>query len=276
MRTKRTQIQELPWLLARGRMTLASGAAILMIVLYAFQWTISYFDPVGPVKWFGLTRSGAFYGCLWEVVSYPLLHHLSHPLCLGFSVIALLMVGNEIEGIIGATHFAILFSVSSIVAGAAYLATSPNGPLLGGEPVVCAVIVGCTTILSQFPLTLPFGIRFRYQHAGWTLILVLLGYGLFSGRGDASSTALVNLTGAVTGWVYVRILGFGSPLPGEISLRQRLAQRARIKQLPLHLYLENYVDPILEKIHQHGIGSLSRAERQVLRQARQRVLLKVS
>jgi membrane associated rhomboid family serine protease len=276
MRTKRTQTQDLPWLLARGHMTLASGAAILMVVLYAFQWTMNYFDPDGPVKWFGLTRSGALYGCLWEFVSYPFLHHLSHPFCLGVAVIALVVVGNEIEGIIGATHFAILFLVSSVIAGAAYLATSANGPLLGGQPVICAVIVGCTTILSQFPLTLPLGIQLRYQHAGWTLILVLLGYGLFSGRGDASSTALVNLTGAVTGWVYVRILGFGAPLPGEMSLRQRLAQRARIKQLPLHLYLEMYVDPILEKIHHHGIGSLSRAEKQVLRQARQRVLLKVS
>jgi Family of unknown function (DUF6576) len=74
----------------------------------------------------------------------------------------------------------------------------------------------------------------------------------------------------------VRILGFGSPLPGEMALRQRLAERARARRLPLRPYLAAYVDPILEKIHHDGIRSLSRAEKQVLRQARQKVLLTLS
>jgi len=103
-----------------------------------------------------------------------------------------------------------------------------------------------------------------------------LGYGLLGGRADAHSTALVNLSGAAVGWFYVRILGFGSPLPGEMALRQRLAERARARRLPLRLYLAAYVDPVLEKIHRDGIRSLSSAEKQILRQARQKVLLNVS
>jgi membrane associated rhomboid family serine protease len=276
MRTKRTQIQELPWLLARGRMTWAVGAAVLMIIFYILQWIMGYFDPAGPVKLFGLNRSGVFYGCFWQFASYLFLHHLSHPLGLCFTIFGLMVVGSEIEGIIGRAHFTILFLTSGAIAGLAYLLISTGGPLLGAEPAICAIIVGCTTILSEFPVILPFGIRFRYKHAGWALILALLGYRLLSGRGDAIAASTVNLTGAAVGWLYVRILGFGSPLPGEMALRQRLAERARARRLPLRPYLATYVDPILEKIHRNGIRSLSRAEKQVLRQARQKVLLKVS
>jgi membrane associated rhomboid family serine protease len=276
MRTKRIQIQELPWLLARGRMTWAAGAATLMFVLFIFQWAMAYCDPGGPEKLFGLNRSSALYGSIWQFVSYLFLHHLSHPFGLFFSLFGLTIFGSELEGIIGRKHFAMLFVCSGILAGVAFLAVSSNGLLLGAGPAISAMIIGCTTILSEFPVMLPFGIRFRYKHISWVLISVLLGYGLFSGRADAHSTALVNLCGAAVGWVYVRILGFGSPLPGEMALRQRLADRARAKRLPLQLYLSTYVDPILEKIHRDGVRSLSRAEKQVLRQARQKVLLNVS
>jgi membrane associated rhomboid family serine protease len=276
MRTNRIQIQELPWLLTRGRMTWATGAAILMLILYIFQWAMAYCDPGGPEKLFGLDRSGILYGCIWEFVSYPFLHHLSHPFGICFTILGLIIVGSELEGIIGKAHFTILLICSATVAGLAYLAISSTGRLLGAGPAICAMIVGCTTILAEFPVILPFGIRFRYKHAGWALIVGLLGYGLLSGRSGAYSTDLVNLSGATVGWIYVRVLGFGSPLPGEMALRQRLAERARARRLPVRLYLATYVDPILEKIYRDGICSLSRAEKQVLRQARQKVLLNVS
>jgi membrane associated rhomboid family serine protease len=275
MRTKRIQIQELPWLLTRGRLTWAMGAAILMLVLYIFQWAMASCDPGGLEKLFGLDRPGILYGCIWQFVSYLFLHHLSHPFGICFALLGLIFVGSELEGIIGKAQFTMLFVCSGIVAGVAHLARS-NGILLGTGPAICAMIVGCTTILSEFPVTLPFAIRFRYKYAGWVLILGLLGYGLLGGRADAHSTAIVNLSGAAVGWVYVRILGFGSPLPGEMALRQQLAQRARARRLPLRLYLAAYVDPVLEKIHRDGIRSLSRAEKQILRQARQKVLLNVS
>jgi membrane associated rhomboid family serine protease len=256
-------------------MTWTMGAAILMIILYIFQWAMAHCDPGGLEKLFGLDRSGVLYGCIWQFISYLFVHHLSHPFGICFTLLGLIFVGSELEGIIGKAQFMMLFVCSGIVAGLAYLATS-NAILLGAGPAICAMILGCTTILAEFPVILPFGIRFRYKYAGWVLILSLLSYGLLGGRADAHSTALVNLTGAAVGWVYVRILGFGSPLPGEMALRQQLAERARARRLPLRLYLAAYVDPVLEKIHRDGIRSLSRAEKQILRQARQKVLLNVS
>ena len=263
-------------MLTRGRMTWAAGAAILMLALYIFQWAMVYCDPGGPEKLFGLSRSGFLYAAVWQLVSYLFLHHLSHPFGLCFTLFGLIIFGSELEGLIGRAHLAALFVCSGIVAGVAFLAISAHGLLLGAGPAVCAIIVGCTTILSEFPMILPFGIRFRYKYAGWTLILALAGYGLFGGGASAHSTALANLSGAAVGWFYVRILGFGSPLPGEMAVRRRLAERAQLRRLPLRIYLSTYVDPILEKIHRDGIRSLSRAEKQLLRQARQKVLLHVS
>jgi membrane associated rhomboid family serine protease len=263
-------------MLTRGRMTWAAGAAILMLVLYIFQWTMVYCDPGGPEKLFGLSWSGFLYAAVWQLVSYLFLHHLSHPFGLCFTLFGLVIFGSELEGLVGRAHFAVLFVCSGIVAGVAFLTISANGLLLGAGPAVCAIIVGCTTILSEFPMILPFGVRFRYKYAGWALILVLAGYGLFGGGANAHSTALANLSGAAVGWLYVRILGFGSPLPGEMALRRRLAERAHLRRLPLRIYLSTYVDPILEKIHRDGIRSLTRAEKLLLRQARQKVQLHVS
>jgi membrane associated rhomboid family serine protease len=263
-------------MLTRGRMTWAVGAAILMLVLYIFQWAMAYCDPGGPEKLFGLSRAGILSASIWQLVSYLFLHHLSHPFGLCFTLFGLIGFGSELEGLMGKAHFAILFVCSGTVAGAAFLAISANGLLLGAGPAVCAMIIGCTTILSEFPMILPFGVRFRYKHAGWVLIIALSGYGLLGGGAGAHSTALVNLSGAAVGWLYVRILGFGSPLPGEMAMRRRMAERARVRHLPLRLYLSIYVDPILEKIHRDGIRSLTRAEKQLLRQARQKVLLNVS
>src|SRR5258707_14648397 len=207
MRTKRIQIQELPWLLTRGRMTWAMGAAILMLVLYIFQWGMAYCDPGGPEKLFGLDRSGILYGCIWQFLSYLFLHHLSHPFAICFTLLGLIFVGSELEGIIGKAHFTMLFVCSGTVAGVAYLAIS-NGILLGAGPVICAMIVGCTTILAEFPVMLPFGVGFRYKHARWGLICGLLGYGLPGGRPAAYSSAMVKQSGAAVGRAYEGMFGF--------------------------------------------------------------------
>src|SRR4051794_9808110 len=137
MRTKWLQIQELPWLLTRGRMTWARGAAILVFILFLFQWAMVHCDPGGSERLFGLSRSGALYGCVWQFVSYLFLHHLSHPLGLCFTILGLVIVGSELEEIIGKAHFVMLLACAGIVAGAAYLAVSPNGLLLGAGPAIC-------------------------------------------------------------------------------------------------------------------------------------------
>jgi membrane associated rhomboid family serine protease len=276
MNERRTQIPELQWLLARNRMTLATGAAILMLILYFVQWVIGYFHCGSIERWLGLSRSGLSYGCLWQPVTYLMLHHVGYPFGLCFTLLSLMVIGNELEGIIGRKHFAFLFLTSGIVAGLMYVSAMPRGLLLGTGPAVCGVIIGCTTTLSEFFVMPLFRIQLRYKHIGWVLILGLLAYALLSRSTGATLTALVNLTGASVGWAYVRILGFGRPLPGEMTLRQRLAERLRAKRLPLRQYLAAYVDPILEKIHREGVLSLSRTEKRILRQARQKMLVTLS
>src|SRR5260370_40871372 len=151
MRTKRIQIQELPWLLTRGRMTWAAGAAILIFILYIFQWTMAYCDPGGPERLFGLHRSGILYGCVWQFVSYPFLHHLSHAFGICFTLLGLVLIGSELEGIIGKAHFTMLFVCSGIVAGGGYFAISAPVALLGAGAAICSVRRGCATRTSGLP-----------------------------------------------------------------------------------------------------------------------------
>src|SRR5260370_25208373 len=163
MRSKRIQIQELPWLLTRGRMTWAAGAALLIFILYIFQWTMAFCDPGGPERLFGLNRSGILYGCVWQFVSYLFLHHLSHPFGICFTLLGLVLIGSELEGIIGRAHFTMLFVCSGIVAGVGFFWVFADMIFLSGGPAISVVVFGGTPILPRLFLVVPPSSRCRPQ-----------------------------------------------------------------------------------------------------------------
>jgi hypothetical protein len=55
-------------------------------------------------------------------------------------------------------------------------------------------------------------------------------------------------------------------------LRKRRVQAARLRSLSADQFVAEEVDPLLEKISRRGLASLSRRERRLLEQAREKML----
>jgi hypothetical protein len=79
------------------------------------------------------------------------------------------------------------------------------------------------------------------------------------------------LTGSVLGWAWARKLGFGNPLWFQRRIYERRQRAMRMQRMNAEDFVKLEIDPILEKISQHGMQSLSRAERKVLDQGRQKL-----
>ena len=77
--------------------------------------------------------------------------------------------------------------------------------------------------------------------------------------------------GAGAGWLYANLLGFG-----HVSWLRRLLHRQReaadrIQRMTRAEFIEQEIDPLLEKIAQQGMESLTRAERRLLAQTREKM-----
>ncbi|MBV9491839.1 MAG: rhomboid family intramembrane serine protease [Verrucomicrobia bacterium] len=272
------QIQFLaaPW--RRGRRTVTALLAVLLVIGYLVQWTASAMDREFPEYLLGASRWGMYNGMLWQAFTYPLLQEQGSPWPFLLVVAGLLLAGRELEGVLGARHLAALGFCATTIGAAGHVLTAPAQLLLGAQPAVCAFVLACTTMLPECPLWLPFQTRLRlpYKYFGWALLLFLA---IFCGQRHAPSahaSAIANLLGALTGWTYVRWLGFGNPWPFERWLCDRRSYTLRLQRMDCDQFMREYVDPVLEKIRREGFQNLTRNERTILERARQKLLDKLS
>src|SRR5207253_2685764 len=79
------------------------------------------------------------------------------------------------------------------------------------------------------------------------------------------------LTGSILGWLWARKLGFGNPMWFQRRRFEREQREMRIGRMSAEEFMRLEMDPILEKIAQHGMQSLTRAERKILEQGREKL-----
>jgi hypothetical protein len=69
----------------------------------------------------------------------------------------------------------------------------------------------------------------------------------------------------------VKQLGYGNPLPIQRYIFERRQRMARLDRMTADQFVKTEIDPILEKIAQHGMKSLTRGERKILEQGRAKI-----
>jgi len=190
-------------------------------------------------------------------------------------VIGLMTIGRELENIIGAKHFLLLFFGATISSGLANSLRSGGEPVFGAWPSVFAISLACAEALPEFRLSAAVFGTVRYRLLGAALLAVLFTGWLIDWFPFGHGSAFANLIGAGVGWFYIRFLGFGAWLPGEVRLRIWLRKRRQIAEMPARRYIVRFVDPILEKIQTEGLSRLTGSERRILRKARQKTRRKL-
>ena len=178
------------------------------------------------------------------------------------------------ESILGQRQFLVLYFSGVIAGELGHLFLMPaNCALYAAGGGVAAVLVAYATILPELELTsmvffvLP--IRLKAKHLAYGVFVIALALVILDRGGMVAHSAY--LGGSVAGWLYAHLLGFGRPSFLQRMVRQRRMEADRLNRLSAEEFMAEEIDPLLDKISRDGIGSLTRAERRKLAQARDKI-----
>ena len=279
MRPSRRQTQPFIRRWPSGRPSATAILVALSVGAYVAQLLLDYtLAEHGPARllqsWLALDGESVRAGHYWTFLSYSLLH--ADPFHLLFNALLLYFAGKEVEPIIGARHFVILYLLGTVVGGVAHLFAAPEVQLLGATPAVAAIVVAFTTILPELDVTVNLffvlPVRLRAKYLAVALLAVAAILWTVPTMPEIGPAAMI--AASAVAWLYVKQLGFGNPLALQRYIFNRRQRAARLERMSPEQFISAEVDPILDKIAREGMQSLSRTERKLLAQGREKIAAK--
>jgi len=276
MRPSRRQTQPFVRRWQTGRTSATALAVALSIGAFGAQFIVETLFSGQPTKdvlrgWLALDDSAMQSGEWWKFLSFGLLH--GDPVQLVANLLLLFLAGRELEPIVGWRHFTAIYAIGNILGGLAHWTVMRSQTLMGVSAGVAAVIVAYTTILPELEVTYNFlfvlPVRIRAKHLAWALFAVC-GLCWYTHAGTQIGPAGM-IAGGIFGWAYVKQLGYGNPLAIQRYIFDRRQRAARLARMNPDQFVAAEIDPILEKIAEQGVKSLTRAERKILAQGREKL-----
>ena len=227
-----------------------------------------------PLNLLQLEHDNFLKGEYWRLFSYQFLH--TGPLHFFANLLVLWCAGREIEPIVGRVNFVWLCLLSNVIGGAVCLAV-PSAPgmvaVVGFSAAAAAVLAAYATIMPEletgFSFFHLFPLRCRAKYLACAMILFAIMCVVTRTFGGIGPSGI--LTGSLLGWAWARKLGFGNPLWFQRRRFERLQRELRMQRMSAADFLRMEIDPILEKISREGLQSLTRDERKVLDQGRNKL-----
>ncbi|MFZ0827621.1 MAG: rhomboid family intramembrane serine protease [Verrucomicrobiia bacterium] len=268
---------------------------VVLLVVNAIIFVVECFALGYPPRFsldnhFPLSLEGLEHGFVWQLLTYQFMHaNVWHIVANSWLIY---LFGREIEETLGPKQFLVLFLTSGVAGGIFQVIAALLWPHLFGGPVVGASASGLGLMAAYavlFPereLTLLFPpVTFQAK----TLLIfsaVLALAGIVFPVDNVANAA--HLGGMLTGLVFIRQFVQGRGLlwgfhPDPAGPREfagtrtgktsfwRSSARPPDEGLSTDEFVKSEVDPILDKISQHGIQSLTERERQILEKARARM-----
>lgn len=238
---------------------------------------------VGETSWGRLTPYGAYtiaetfqHGELWRLISFQFLHaNLAHLL---FNMLAIFMFGGIVERFLGTKRYLAYYLLCG-VAGAllytllAYVGWLGAGILVGASAGIFGILVALILIAPDMQVMLIFPpIPMKMSTFG----MLILGVGVFTvlTSGPNAGGEAGHLGGALLGFVLMKNPWLLNWVDRLGSKQLRVAKANQNYQPKLRPRTEvnlnsSEIDRILDKVNQHGVHSLSEAERETLRKVSQ-------
>jgi rhomboid family protein len=270
---RKPRLFDRPWKQRQRVVLLAlvgANAAALVLQLFLQGYQASFVSD-----YLALSDRGIRDAYSWQFITAIFLHNgLWHFLA---DMVILYLFGRDIESILGQRHFLCLYLTGAIGGEFSHLFLMPaNSVLFAASGGVAAVLAAYGTILPELELTavraFGFPLRLKAKYLAYGAFLFALFLVSIDRNGSVSHSAWVG--GLLAGWLYAHLLGFGRTSILQRILWQRRAAAERYRQLTAEQLMSQEIDPLLEKISQHGLRSLSRTERRSLLRARERILEK--
>ena len=255
------------------------------------------FYPYGGVSVKSLSE-----GRFWTAFTYMFVH--GSPLHIGGNLLMIYFAGKRVLELLGTRHFLNLYFLSGLVGAAAelviqgFLNPDRQTEIIGASACGFGLFFALAVLFPREEITaliyfiLPVRMKLWTMAKGMLAISAVLGIaslGVMKGADAASWANFAHVGGAFTGWYYLRLIGYGGlPMTFDRLRRERAMSpfgarpemvRARHRRLSVNLELEpeatrprdstadlisDEVDPILEKISEQGMNSLTDDERRIL------------
>lgn len=200
---------------------------------------------------------------VWRLITFQFLHSTHTPFHLLFNMIGLYFLGPILERSWGPKKFLIFYLLCGAVGGLLFVVFSYLGwmtgfYLIGASGGVLGLLVACAVLFPQIQVIL-FIFPMQIRSAA---ILFAIFYFLTVVTGGANAGGnLCHLGGMATGFVWLMGRGRFGQL---FSKRQESAYKRKWEQ---QQKLQYEVDRILAKVHEQGVQSLTRKEKEILQQA---------
>jgi len=263
---------------------------ILLVVAFILQNAI--IPGNFQVRYLALSLNGLKHGFVWQLLTFQFLHE--GPLHLIFNGFALWMFGREVEEVLGKPRFLALYFLSGVIGGLLQVLLALvsfnlfGGSVVGASAGIFGVVAAFAMITPNRMLLMFFVIPMRAIILLWgSIAFSILGI-IFSGRSGDHVAHAAHLGGILTGVAFIKLsltAPEGAWNPFESKRRKRELIRAVSIKIPKwphgsaeapgevsqQEFISREVDPILDKISQHGIQSLTEQERKILEAARNKM-----
>ncbi len=203
---------------------------------------------------------------IWRFVSYQFLHDLLDVWHLIINMLVLYFFGPMLERRWGSKKFITFYLICGAVGGILYTLLVaakilPAGALVGASGAIYGMLAAGAILYPNLKVYV-MGI-FPLPLMVLAIIFAAVSFLKFM-VGDNAGGQAAHLAGMATGAVYVLWK------PWQAKTKQRSSHIKWQSKLNQERTMQANVDKILDKISKHGIGSLSRQEKKILKQASQK------
>ena len=237
-------------------------ACLVVFVLQAIGGDFRYEE--GPlIKWGGLTFHHArAFTQPWRWITYQYLHGGAGHVF--FNLIGIYFLVPPIERIWGPRNTFLFYTAGGVAAGALFGIMNlflPAGVLIGASGSIFAMLGALALLMPEMQILLFFILPISIR--ALAVLLGLLWFLVVISSGEPSSAA--HLGGLV--------FGFAAPYYGRgafSNFARRWKHARQQREVVSQQREQEDIDRILQKVHDHGMNSLSRGEKATLKRATER------
>jgi membrane associated rhomboid family serine protease len=266
---------------------------------------VAFFLQYGPLRsvsneYLTLSLDGLKRGFVWQLLTFQFMH--SGPAHLAMNGLTLYIFGREMESVLGKARFLTLYFASGVIGGliqvlAGWIAPHYfGGAVLGASAGIFGIVAAFATLFPNQILTMfLIPISFKAKVLLFVSAAIAILGPFFPKIFGANVANAAHIGGMLSGIAWIKFgwhhdyvqLPWEGWFSGRKALRQsrkselvratsarpgsRRAKSDTAADLPEDEFISREVDPILDKISQHGIQSLTERERKILEAARNKM-----
>ena len=247
------------------RLLIANVVVFFLQQICIVLWKIDFLSLFA-----GLNPALVLRGMIWQPVTYMFLHHsIRHIL---FNMFALWMFGCSIEDIWGAKAFLKYYFITGVGAGllsliASIVTGSPN-ITVGASGAIFGILVAFGMMFPNRIILVFFLFPMRARNFVLLFAAIELWITVTAGPQAGGVARFAHIGGMLIGYIYLK---YGDRIKYSIPrVRFNTGHREQRNAREWNDFMNEEVDPILDKIGREGIHSLTRKERSILKKARGR------